>query len=180
METWRLESDVTAPETTATASPLANANGWNNSPVTVGLTATDDDTGVKEISYSLSGAQTGGTVVSGSQATVTVSAHGITTLTYFATDASGNVESVKTLTIQIDKARPALACAAAPSRIWPPNGQLERVRIVLAFADSLSGADGFKLVRASSNEPGAGDIQGFDVGTPDTTGFVRAERLRAR
>ena len=156
VETWRLESDVTAPETTATASPLANANGWNNSPVTVGLTATDDDTGVKEISYSFRGAQTGGAVVSGSQATVTVSAHGITTLTYFATDASGNVESVKTLTIQIDKARPALACAAAPSRIWPPNGQLERVRIVLAFADSLSGRTGSSssAPRATSRVPG--------------------------
>jgi hypothetical protein len=176
VEAWRLGNDVTPPETTATASPLANANGWNNSPVTVALAATDDDTGVKEISYSLSGAQTGGAVVSGSQATVTVSAHGITTLTYFATDASGNVEPVKTLTIRIDKARPALACAAVPSRVWPPNGQLVRVRIVLAFADSLSGTDGFKLARASSNEPGAGDIAGFDLGTPDTSGFVRAER----
>jgi peptide/nickel transport system substrate-binding protein len=174
--TWRLTNDVTAPQTGATASPLANANGWNNGPVTVALAATDDDSGVKEISYSLSGAQTGGAVILGSQATVTVSAHGITTLTYFATDASGNVEPVNTLTIRIDKARPALACAAVPARIWPPTGQLVRVRIVLAFADSLSGTDGFKLVLASSDEPGAGDIQGFDVGTPDTSGFVRAER----
>ena len=176
IETWRIGNDVTAPKTTATASPVPNANGWNNGPVTVGLAATDDDTGVKEISYSLSGAQTGGAVVAGSQATVTVSAHGITTLTYFATDASGNVEPVKTLTIRIDKAKPALACAAVPGRIWPPTGQLERVRIVIAFADSLSGTDGFKLVGASSNEPGSGDIQGFDLGTLDTSGFVRAER----
>ena len=176
IEAWRFETDETPPATTATASPVANANGWNKGPVTVGLAATDDDTGVKEISYSLSGAQTGGAVLSGSQATVTVSAHGITTLTYFATDVSGNVEPVKSLTIRIDKAKPALACAAVPGRIWPPNGQLERVRIVIAFADSLSGTDGFKLVGASSNEPGSGDIQGFDVGTPDTSGFVRAER----
>src|SRR6185503_4398984 len=120
--------------------------------------------------------QTGGAVVSGDHTAITVSSHGITTLTYFATDVSGNVEPVKTLTIRIDRAKPALACAAVPTRVWPPNGQLERVRIVLAFADNLSGTDGFKLVRASSNEPGTGDIQGFDVGTPDTSGFVRAER----
>ena len=129
-KTWRLETDEAAPETTATASPVANANGWNNGPVTVALAATDDDSGVQKISYSLSGAQTGGAVVAGNQATVTVSAHGITTLTYFATDVSGNVEPVKTLTIRIDKAEPALACAAVPARVWPPNGQLERVRIV--------------------------------------------------
>jgi peptide/nickel transport system substrate-binding protein len=176
VETWRLETDETAPETTATASPIANANGWNKGPVTVALAATDDDSGVQKISYSLTGAQTGGAVVSGDHTAVTVSAHGITTLTYFATDISGNVEPAQTLTIRIDKVKPALACAAVPGRLWPPNGQLERVRIVLAFADSLSGTAGFTLVRASSNEPGTGDIQGFDVGTPDTSGFVRAER----
>jgi peptide/nickel transport system substrate-binding protein len=176
VETWRVANDDTPPETTATASPVPNANGWNNGPVTVTLAATDDS-GVEKISYSLSGAQAGGAVVAGSQATVTVSAHGITTLTYFATDAAGNAEPVQTLTVRIDKARPALACAAVPRRIWPPNGQLERVRIVIAFADGLSGTDGFKLVSASSDEPGSGDIQGFDVGTPDTSGFVRAERL---
>ena len=178
VETWRVENDDTPPETIATASPLPNANGWNNGPVTVTLAATDDDSGVKTISYSLTGAQTGGAVVTGSQATVTVSAHGITTLTYFATDAAGNVEPVQTLTVRIDKARPALACAAVPGRSGRQTASSSASGSSIAFTDSLSGTDGFKLVRASSNEPGSGDIQGFDVGTPDTSGFLRAEGAR--
>jgi hypothetical protein len=50
--------------------------------------------------------------------------------------------------------------------------------------DSRSGATGFKLVSVTSNEPDNGlgdgdtpnDIQGWAIGTADTTGQLRAER----
>lgn len=53
--------DATPPTTTATLSPTPNAAGWNDSDVTVTLDATDAGTnpsGVQQISYSASGAQT--------------------------------------------------------------------------------------------------------------------------
>ena len=52
--------DTTAPTTTTTQTPAANANGWNRAAVTVTLTAADKTggSGVRDITYSLSGAQT--------------------------------------------------------------------------------------------------------------------------
>jgi hypothetical protein len=50
--------------------------------------------------------------------------------------------------------------------------------------DTLSGPAGFTLVSVTSNEPDNGlgdgdqpnDIQGFALGTPSTSGLLRAER----
>jgi len=52
--------DAQAPTTNATPSPNANAVGWNNANVDVLLSANDnaDGTGVREIVFSASGAQT--------------------------------------------------------------------------------------------------------------------------
>jgi hypothetical protein len=54
------------------------------------------------------------------------------------------------------------------------------VSVAVTVSDLISGTDGsFKLISATSNEPdsGAGDIQGFTIGAPSTSGFVRASRL---
>ena len=49
--------DINAPITTRSLSPQPNAAGWNREDVTVTLNATDDDSGVKEISYPINGGQ---------------------------------------------------------------------------------------------------------------------------
>ncbi len=93
--------DRTPPITRATLSPAPNANGWNNTNVTVTLTATDNEpraTGVRQIQFSLAGAQTSGPqIVNGSTASVTITAEGVTTVTYFATDNAGNTGSASTV-----------------------------------------------------------------------------------
>jgi hypothetical protein len=152
--------DITPPVTVAATSPPANASGWNNSNVTVTLSAADNEpsgTGVKQIIYSATGAQTiPGTVVNGASASFTISAEGVTTIAFFGTDNSGNVESVHTLTIQLDKTPPAVACSANPNVLWPPNNKLEPVNVSLSVTDTLSGAAGFTLVSVTSNEPDSG------------------------
>ena len=70
---------------------------------------------MKELSYSLSGATTGGSVVAGSSATVPISTEGTTTLTYFARDNAGNWEAPKTLTVQIDKTKPVITGSRSPA-----------------------------------------------------------------
>ena len=112
-------SGTIPPTTTAITSPNANPNGWNNADVTVTLTATDNPggSGVKNLSFTLSGASTGGNVVAGSSAAVTITVEGSTTLTYFATDNAGNQEAPKTLTVQIDKTKPVIT----GSRSQAPN-----------------------------------------------------------
>src|SRR2546425_3429650 len=97
------------PTSSAVPSPASNTAGWNNTTVTVDLSAVDTSgwAGVKEIKYTLTGAQAGGGVVSGASASFSISAEGTTTVAYFATDKTGNQETPKTLLISIDKTPPA-------------------------------------------------------------------------
>jgi len=122
----------------------------------------------------------------GAQASVEVTAEGTTTLTYFATDGAGNVEAAKTLVIRIDRTAPTLSCKAGPGILWPPNHELVAIAVNVRVEDGAAGASGFTLSSVTSNEPDdaagngdgntTGDIQGFDLGTSDTAGLVRAER----
>jgi hypothetical protein len=153
----------------------------------VSLTATDEGgSGVKEIAYALAGAQTGAGTVVGEKASVKITAEGTTTVTYFATDTAGNVETKKTIVVRIERSAPAVTCSADPGVLWPPNHQLVAVNVAVHVDDGGGGAAGFTLTSVTSNEPddarGGGDgntvddIQGFELGTADTAGFLRAER----
>jgi hypothetical protein len=182
--------DTTPPTTSATATPGPNSSGWNNTNVTVVLSAVDNDegSGVNQIIYALSGgAQSGASSVVGSRTSLTISAEGDTILTYFASDNTGNLETTKTLTIRIDKTPPTVTCGVSPSLLRPANHRLVSVVASVAVKDQLSGVAGFGLNSVTSNEPDRrtdsgdvpNDIQGFVVGTPDTSGQLRAERSPA-
>src|SRR5262249_15359565 len=97
--------DTTPPVTTASLSPAANANGWNNSTGTVRLSSTDSEpngTGVKQITYSATGAQTiGSSFATGASASLTIGAEGTTVVTFYGTDGAGNAEAPKTITVNI-------------------------------------------------------------------------------
>ena len=156
-------SDAVDPVTTAAINPPPNANGWNQTAVTVNLEATDLASGLNDtpvgwvdlLRYSLAGAQTGAeTIVSGHSASFGVAPAGVTRVSYFATDAAGNEERARTLDVKIDGAPPVLS--GLPSEgctLWPANHELERVAVVHA-SDALSGiARGSFRVNATSNEP---------------------------
>lgn len=178
-----LSSDTTPPVTTASVSPAPNANGWNNTNITVTLNSTDNElggTGVKQITYGATGAQTiGNTTVSGGSATLTISAEGGTTIMFFGTDNAGNIETAKTIAIQLDKTPPTVACSASPNVLWSPNNKLVPANVSVNVSDALSGPGGFTLLSVTSNEPdsGQGDIQGFVTGAASTSGQLRAQRL---
>jgi hypothetical protein len=180
-------ADAIPPATGVTSLPAANGAGWNRSPVSVTLTATDNDggSGVKEIRYTASGAQTiPETTVAGQQTSVEIGAEGVTTLTFFAIDNAGNTEQAQILTIRVDQTAPTLSCTVTPNQLSPPNHKLIAVGASVALSDALSSPAGFSLVSVTSSEPDNGlgdgdtarDIQGFAAGTPDTRGLLRAER----
>ena len=154
--------DNIPPSTIATASPGPNINGWNNTNVAVNLSATDNPggSGVEQIQFALTGAQSlGWQTVAGNAASVTISAEGTTTLSYFATDNAGNQETANMLTVRIDKTPPVISGLPAPGcTLWPPNHKLVQVATVTA-ADALSGlAPGSFRVTGTSNDPGNGQI----------------------
>jgi hypothetical protein len=116
-------SDKADPSTTHTLSAEPNAAGWNNSDVTVTLSATDTGgSGVKEIRYSTSGAQSIPETVYDPQNPPVINTEGTTTISYFATDNAGNKESpTKTFTVKIDKSAPP-----APLITGPANNSFDR------------------------------------------------------
>lgn len=135
--------DSVAPVSTASAAPGPNSNGWNRSDVTVTSSATDvNGSGVKQIQYSLAGAQNSGPlIVPGSSTSVIINTEGVTTVSYFATDNAGNVEAAKTLTIRLDKTAPTVTLGAATP---PPNGagwNRTDVSVPFTVSDTLSGLD---------------------------------------
>jgi YVTN family beta-propeller protein len=176
--------DTIPPVTTAVPSPGPNPNGWNNTNINLTLNSTDNEpggTGVKEIHFTLAGAQTGSSIVAGGTASVVISAEGTTTLTYFAIDNAGNQETPKMLIVNIDKTPPVISgMPASGCSLWPPNHKFVHVGDVKA-TDALSGVEpGSLKVSGTSNErqdPNDPDILIADDGAGGFTIQLRAERL---
>lgn len=91
-----------APVTTAKLTPAANADGWNNTPVTVTMSARDVFSGVALTQYRRLG------VVDWTAyaAPFPVSENGVTTWEYASRDRDGNTEAAKRLKVRIDTTRP--------------------------------------------------------------------------
>lgn len=135
-------------------------------------------------------------------AVVTPPAHGVLlgtapTLTYAPDAGFGGVDSftfrvndgqaesnLATVTIYVDSTPPTVTCSVSPNEFWPPNHTSIDVTATVTVTDDESGPAGFILLSVTSDEPDSGldqedvpdDIQGWESGTPDTTGQLRAER----
>lgn len=104
-------SDTTAPTSSASVVPAADANGWNDGPVTVHIAASDEDggSGVASLTIASTGAQPAAAATTdGASLDVPITAEGTTTLTYYAIDAAGNAEAPQTVTVRIDETAPAV------------------------------------------------------------------------
>ena len=159
--------DKTPPALTYTLSRPPNANGWYNAPVVVSFAGTDQLSGVASVT-----------------APVTVSSDGVTTVRGTAADNAGNVSTIDVV-VRMDRTPPIVTCGTVSGGIvWPPNHAMVPWTTSVQVADAASGSAGFVLASATSSEAddarGDGrttnDIQGFAIGTPDTSGFIRAER----
>jgi hypothetical protein len=181
--------DTTPPSTTVTPSTLANANGWNNTDVTLVFAAVDTGAAapvaralaseVRAIHVLLRGAQTDNIVVPGGNGSVTISTEGTTHVTYFAVDNAGNAEPSQTLTIRIDKTPPEISGMVGPNcLLWPPNHKMVAVATITA-SDGRSGPAAFD-VDVTSNEPANNKEPDFTVsgeGLQPRVVALRAERL---
>jgi hypothetical protein len=174
--------DTTPPVSAATLRLAPNAGGWVNATQTVTFTATDEGEGVDVIViHPISPDSPEVEVASGAELTF---ADGVHVMDYYAIDRDGNREAPKRLEVRVDSVAPALTCSSSSTIVWPPNHRMVPVSFSVHATDGLSGAGAFVLVSATSNEPDNGlgdgdhanDLQGWALGTPDTDGFVRAER----
>jgi hypothetical protein len=104
----------TPPSTTAAVSPGPNAAGWNNTPVTVTLSASDTGSGVAGTEYRLQGAAGWTPYVSA----FPVVAEGVSAYEYRSTDMAGNTEAAKTVTVKIDTTAPTTGIPSALPAGW--------------------------------------------------------------
>lgn len=151
-------SDATPPTTVAQLSVQPNGAGWHNADVSVTLNASDNQggSGIHDIIYSASGAQTiAATNVNGSSASLTFSAEGITTVTFYARDNAGNTETVKTITLKIDKTAPAI-------NVSSPTATLLLHQDVLANYTCSDGGAGVNTCNGSV--PAGGVINTTSIG----------------
>jgi hypothetical protein len=127
--------DKTAPSVSASQSPAANANGWNNTSVTVSFNCTD----------SLSG-------VASSPADVTLSSEGSSqSASGTCTDKAGNAASATRSGINIDETAPSLSASRSPAA--NANGWNNTdVTVSFSCSDSLSGVDSGPLSVTVSTE----------------------------
>jgi hypothetical protein len=103
-------SDTAKPVTTATG---ATDGGWYKTGVTVHLAAADgaNESGVKELSYTLDGAAP--TKAAATADVAVPAAAGAHAIVYHATDVAGNAEVEKTFTVNVDTSKPVTSASAA-------------------------------------------------------------------
>ena len=141
-----VETDKTPPTTTGSCTPVPNANGWNNTDVTVNLAATDNGSGVKEIHYALNGDTE--RIVPGASVSFSIASEGDITVTYFAKDCADNTEAARSLVIKIDKTPPIIFLTDAlngqifylPATVTPvfsATDNLDPAPVVTAILDGI-------------------------------------------
>jgi hypothetical protein len=144
--------DSTAPTTSAALAPLANAAGWNNGPVTVTLSASDDLSGVNKTYYRLG--DSGAYTQYNAAAKPVVAASGSTNLWYYSTDLAGNLETAKDVTVKIDSIAPTTAAALSASAN-AAGWYNAPVTVTLHASDTTSGPAGsqYRLSGAATWTP---------------------------
>ncbi len=131
-----LAQDTIPPTSFATLDPAPNPYGWNNTPVTITITATDNGgSGVQLICYSVNNGPV--TCVPQNPHAFTLTQDGKHTVRYWAVDNAGNAESPKTVLVWIDTTPPRIRIHA------PVDGAKylvrEKVKVDWWAYDALSG-----------------------------------------
>jgi large repetitive protein len=128
--------DSTAPTISSILTPGPNANGWNNTNVTLIFNASDESggSGVRSITCNL-----GGTTDGSTRGIVFTAATVNQTVTCTATDWAGNVSDPATRNVLIDKVRPSITLL---SRLPAPDlygWNNTDVTVVWSCSDAFSG-----------------------------------------
>jgi hypothetical protein len=106
---------------------------------------------------------------------------GTTTITWTATDPSGNTATAQqTVKVSDDEAPTILSVAADTPVLWPPNHSMQDVAIAYAVTDNCGPVD-CSITSVTSNEPANGTGDGdtspdFEIVDPSFLVRLRAER----
>ncbi len=150
--------DRTAPNTTA----IAPATNWNNTDVIVELDANDALSGVRATYYKVNGgAEQVGTSVS-------FNTEGAHTLDYWSVDKAGNIETSKTVNVNIDKTKPSINHTQDP--VANGNGwNNTNVTVTFTCVDGGSGIAGCTSPQTVTTEGKDQEVTGTAVDNAGNT-----------
>lgn len=127
--------DFTAPATLAGVSGVGGNPEWYPGPVTIGLNASDNMSGVAASFYIVDGG-----AVQTYAAPFSISSEGVHTVEYWSVDVADNAETHQTKTVRIDSTAPVTQ--AAVSGTSGTNGWYRSAaQVSLSASDSLSGVN---------------------------------------
>jgi hypothetical protein len=136
-------SDRLPPAVSVTCNAAACGNGWYTASVTVAITATDGGSGVASITRMLDGTPT---TTAGATVSFAIASDLIHVLRYQAADVAGNVSTLQTINIDIDRTAPVISRAAEcnDAGLVPPTAanwiySAGPFRIYAQVSDALSG-----------------------------------------
>lgn len=122
-------ADTMPPVSSAARSGTTGLAGWFVSPVVVTLSAVDDMSGVANISYQIDSG------IFQEYLTPFTLDDGIYTVGYFSMDKAGNVEAVKSFSVEIDTVAPITVV----SPIVEPGWYTSPIMVTLTASDATSG-----------------------------------------
>jgi len=134
--------DTIPPTTEVTTTPPEPTTGWWNTTVMLSFHRYDNGganiTGVNYTAYKMTGANaTPWTIVPGEEDfTVNITAEGVTTVYYRSEDKAGNRESIKSMSVSIDKTSPdIISVKLDKTEVYPG----ENINVTVKVTDALSG-----------------------------------------
>lgn len=137
---YTVKVDKTAPTASASASPAANANGWNNTDVIVSFSGSDGLSGIESCEAAV--------VLSGEGAAQSASGT--------CTDKAGNASAAATASgINIDKTSPTVALVGGPAQSGTYYFGFVPAQPTCDASDTLSGLVGACVVSGYGTEVGA-------------------------
>ena len=145
-------SDTEPPTSAIACNGSACSSGWYGASVTVTLSATDDDSGVAAIRYTLDGSEP---TASSPLYTGPFTVSATTTVRFRAWDNAGNVEPTNSQLIRIDTQAPSVAITS------PANGATVKGNVKIS-ADAFDALSGVVVVRFYVN----GDLHGSRTNSP--------------
>ena len=122
-----VQIDTHAPTTSASTLPE-----WNNSTVTLALSATDNLSGVESTLYTVDG----GSVQTGTSVLLTT--EGMHTVMFWSVDNAGNVEQPNVATVKIDTSAPSITVSQSPDANAAGWNNTD-VSVTFTCGDSVSG-----------------------------------------
>ncbi len=146
-----LKIDTTAPSTSASTLPE-----WNNSTVTLQLSATDGLSGVDTTYYAVDG----GSTETGTS--VLLVDDGVHHVSYWSVDEAGNVEAANTATVKIDSSAPSIAVSQSP-QANAAGWNNSNVTVTFTCGDSGSGVSSCTPQHVVSSEGAGQDVSGTAV-----------------